>query len=127
MRTLATARASPYAIIVVTENGTATCGILSLPAEIQLRVAKLLKTGSVFEAVTSGYRLFLFEFSINERFDPGLRTYTASSGGSLLTLSRLQAVNVGRAVRDLPFGYVRVRAVTATSQLGTSATHRYRR
>ena len=37
------------------------------------------------------------------------------------------AAIVRRAVRDLPFGYVRVRAVTATNQIGTSAAHRFRR
>jgi hypothetical protein len=108
-------------------NGTATCGVLSLPAEIELNAAKLLKTGSVFEAVTAGYRLFLFEFSINERFEVGPRTHTVADTGSRLVLTRLDAENVGRAVRDLPFGYVRVRAVTATSQLGSSAAKRYRR
>ena len=77
--------------------------------------------------MSGGYRLFLFEFSINERFDEGLRTFAVASPGAALTLTRLQAENVRRAVRDLPFGYVRVRAVTATSQLGTSGSHRFRR
>ena len=103
------------------------CTVLSLPAEIKLSASLLVKTGSVFEVLTTGYRLFLFEFSMNERFDAGLRTHTISESGLLLTLSRLDAENVRRAVRDLPFGYVRVRAVTATSQLGTSAVYRFRR
>ncbi|MHC4473987.1 MAG: hypothetical protein ACYTDY_16110 [Planctomycetota bacterium] len=123
----ADAPAESRPLIVVTEFGLATCGILSLPGEIELRAAQLVKTGSVFEVLTTGYRLFLFEFSINERFDAGLRTHTISSTGPQVTLTRLDAVNVGRAVRDLPFGYVRVRAVTATSQLGSSAAHRFRR
>lgn len=114
-------------VIVVTENGTATCSVRSLPPEIELSAATLLRTGSSFEVTGGGYRLFLFEFSINERFDSGLRTFAVSSGGPALTLTRLQAENVGRAVRDLPFGYVRVRAVTATSQLGTSGVIRFRR
>ena len=62
-----------------------------------------------------------------ELFDVGPRTYTVSSVGPKLTLSRLQAENIGRAVRDLPFGYVRVRAVTTTNQLGTSEAFRFRR
>lgn len=121
------APAESRAVIVVTENGTATCYVRSLPPEIELSAAALLKPGSVFEVTGSGYRLFLFEFSINERFDAGLRTFSVAGNDPLLTLSRLQAENVGRAVRDLPFGYVRVRAVTATSQVGTSAVVRVRR
>lgn len=123
----ADAPAESRPLIVVTENGTATCGILSRPAEIELRAAQFVKTGSVIEAVTGGYRLFLYEFSINERFDAGIRTHTVAGSGPRLTLSRLDAENVRRAVRDLPFGYVRVRAVTATSQLGASAVVRFRR
>jgi hypothetical protein len=114
-------------LIVVTENGSATCGILTLPPDIELRAPKLVKTGAVFEVLSSGYRLFLFEFSINERFDAGLRTSTVATGTSTLTLSRLDAERVGRAVRDLPFGYVRVRAVTATNQIGASVAVRFRR
>jgi hypothetical protein len=114
-------------LIVVTENGTATCGILSLVPEIQLRAAKIAKTGSVFEALTAGYRLFLFEFSLNERFDVGLRTCTVANGAALLTLSHQDVERIGRAVRDLPFGYVRVRAVTATNQIGSSAAYKFRR
>jgi hypothetical protein len=114
-------------LIVVTENGTATCGLLSLAPPIELSAAKLEKTGAVFEALTAGYRLFLFEFSLNERFDQGLRTCTVASGTALLTLSRRDAERIGRAVRALPFGYVRVRAVTATNQIGASVAHRFER
>ena len=76
--------------------------------------------------LTLGFRLFVFEFSINENFVPGPRTYTASSDSPTLVLTQLQAENVGRAVRDLPFGYVRVRAVTTTNQIGISDPYRFR-
>lgn len=123
----ADASAETRPLIVVTENGSATCAILTLPPEIELRAPKLVKTGCVFEVLSAGFRLFLFEFSINERFDAGLRTATVATGASPLTLSRLDAERVARAVRDLPFGYVRVRAVTATNQIGASAPVRFRR
>ena len=114
-------------LIVVTENGSATCGLLSLGPTIEVGNAKIVKTGSVFEALTTGFRLFLWDFSINERFDVGLRTITISSPNALLTLTQLDAENVGRAVRDLPFVYMRVRGVTATNQTGTSIPVRLRR
>jgi len=123
----ADASAENRPLIVVTENGSATCGVLSLAPPIELRAAKIEKTGAVFEAVTAGYRLFLFEFSLNERFDVGVRTCTVPSDVAILALSRRDAERVGRAVRDLPFGYVRVRAVTATNQIGSSAAVRFRR
>lgn len=121
------APAETRSLIVVTENGIAVCGILSSVARPELLAATLAKTGSVFEVLTTGFRLFLFEFSINTEFVPGPRTYTASGEGPLLVLSQLQAENVGRAVRDLPFGYVRVRAVTTTNQIGISDPYRFRR
>jgi len=123
----ADAPAETRSVIVVTENGIAVCAILSSVAKPVLLAAKLVKTGSVFQVLSAGFRLFLFEFSINDQFVPGPRTYTAASTGPLLVLSQLQAENVGRAVRDLPFGYVRVRAVTATNQIGTSDPYRFRR
>jgi hypothetical protein len=114
-------------LIVVTENGIATCGLLSLGPTIEVGNARIVKTGSVFEALTTGFRLFLWDFSINERFDVGLRTTTINSPNALLTLTQLDAENVGRAVRDLPFVYMRVRGVTATNQTGTSTPVRLRR
>lgn len=114
------------AVIVVTENGTATCGILS-EANIELRAPLLVKTGAVVEALTTSFRQYVFEFSPNERFDPGPRTCAISSALPVLVLSRLDAERVGRAVRDLPFGYVRVRAVTATNLIGLSDPYRFRR
>ena len=123
----ADAAAENRPLIVVTENGSATCGILSSGATIEVGSAKIVKTGSVFEALTAGYRLFVYEFSINERFDAGPRTTSVASPTALLTLTRLDAENVGRAVRDLPFAYMRVRGVTATNQIGTSTPIRLRR
>jgi len=114
-------------LIVVTEFGSATCGVLSLVPKPVLDAADLLKTGAAFEVKTPGFRLFVFEFSINDRFDAGLRTFDVESSAALTTLTRLQARDVGRAVRDLPFGFVRVRAVTATDQIGTSDAARFRR
>jgi hypothetical protein len=114
-------------LIVVTENGIATCGILSSVAKPDLLSAKLVKTGAVFTVLSSGFRLYVFEFSINENFEEGLRTYAISTATPMLILTRLQAENVGRAVRDLPFGYVRVRGVTATNQFGVSDPYRFRR
>jgi hypothetical protein len=76
---------------------------------------------------TAGFRLFIFEFSINTNFEEGLRTYAASTTSATLVLTRLQAENVGRAVRDLPFGYVRVRGLTTTNQFGVSEPYRFRR
>jgi hypothetical protein len=113
-------------LIIVTENGTATCGILN-PPTIEVGSAKIVKTGSVFQALTAGFRLFVYEFSINERFEPGPRTATVASPTPLLTLTRLDAENIGRAVRDLPFAYMRVSGVTATNQIGTSTPVRLRR
>jgi hypothetical protein len=114
-------------VIVVTENGIATCGILSSAAKPELRAAELVKTGSVFEVLTAGFRLFLLEFSLNDQFVAGPRTYTVASSTPLVVLTQLQAENVGRAVRDLHFGFVRVRAVTTTNQIGTSDPYRFRR
>jgi len=114
-------------LIVVTENGIATCGILSNVAAPELLSAKLVKTGSVFNVTSSGFRLYVFEFSINTNFEEGLRTYAVSTTTPMLILTRLQAENIGRAVRDLPFGYVRVTGVTTTNQFGVSEPYRFRR
>jgi hypothetical protein len=113
-------------LLVVTENGIAQCNISS-GADIQLVPAQLLQTGSEFRVTSIGFRLFLFEFSINSNFDQGLRTYGVANATGTLTISNLDALNVARAVRDLPFGYVRVLAVTATNQVGMSDVFRFRR
>ena len=123
----ADAPAESRTLIVVTENGIATCGILSSAAAPELLAATLVKTGSSFSVLNTGFRLFIFEFSINANFEEGLRTYAVSTATSPLVLTRLQAENVGRAVRDLPFGYVRVRGLTATNQFGVSEPYRFRR
>jgi hypothetical protein len=123
----ADAPAESRQLIVVTESGIATCGILSSAAQPELLSAKLVKTGSVFQVLNEGFRLFIFEFSINTNFDAGLRTYAISTTSPTLALTQLQAENIGRAVRDLPFGYVRVRGVTATNQFGVSDPVRFRR
>ena len=68
----ADAPADSRQLIVVTENGIATCGILTSVEGPELLVASLLKTGSVFEVSTAGFRLVVFEFSINENFETGL-------------------------------------------------------
>ena len=75
----------------------------------------------------AGFRLLVFEFSINTDFEAGLRTYSVSTTEPTLVLTRLQAENIGRAVRDLPSGYVRVRGLTATNQTGISDPYRFRR
>jgi hypothetical protein len=123
----ADAPAESRQLIVVTENGIATCGILSNVAAPELLSAKLVKTGSVFNVTSSGFRLYVFEFSINTSFEEGLRTYAVSATAPMLILTRLQAENIGRAVRDLPFGYVRVTGVTTTNQFGVSEPYRFRR
>jgi hypothetical protein len=120
------AAAENRAVIVVTENGTASCGVLS-SATLDILAPALVRTGSVVQITSLGYRLFMFEFSINANFDAGLRTYVVTSDSPQLTLSRLQELAIGRAVRDLPFGYVRAQAVTATNLIGTSAVYRFRR
>ena len=86
-----------------------------------------MRTGSVFEVTTPGFRFFVFEFSMNERFEDGPRTYLVSTLTPLLTLTQLQDENVRRATRDLPFGYVRVQGVSVTNQIGRSETFRFRR
>jgi hypothetical protein len=123
----ADAPADTRQLIVVTENGIATCGVLSTLPPIDLLAATLVKTGSLFTAASSGLRLLVFDFSINENFEPGPRTYSVSSDTGTLGLTRLQAENIGRAVRDLHFGYVRVQGITTTNQTGTSEPYRFRR
>jgi hypothetical protein len=123
----ADAPAESRQLIVVTENGIATCGILSSAAAPELVSAKLVKTGAAFNVTNTGFRLFIFEFSINTDFETGLRTYMVSTVAPTLVLTQLQAEDIGRAVRDLPFGYVRVRGVTATNQFGISEPYRFRR
>jgi hypothetical protein len=115
------------AVIVVTENGTARCGIGTLAAAPELVASKLVKTGAVFMATGTGFRLFVFEFSLNELFSPGPRTVGVADSDGTLVLSRLDTVNVGRAFREHHKGWVRVRAITSINRVGTSAAQVVRR
>jgi hypothetical protein len=117
----ADAPAEDRAVIVVTQNGTAQCAIASDPSPPPLMAAKLVKTGALFVVPVSGFRLFVFEFSESPLFPTGLRTWAIATPGGSLTLSRLDANNVARAFRERHRGYVRVRAVTPTDRIATSA------
>jgi hypothetical protein len=121
------APAENRAVIVVTENGTARCGIASNPAPPTLVAAKLAKTGALFTVAGTGFRLFVFEFSVNEIFAPGVRTVDFADAAGALTLSRLQAFAVERAFRERTRGFVRVRAVTPTNRIATSDAQALRR
>ena len=121
------APAENRAVIVVTENGTARCGIASNPSPPTFVPAKLAKTGALFTVAGTGFRLFTFEFSVNELFTPGLRTVAFADADGSLTLSRLQAFAVERAFRERTRGFVRVRAVTPTNRIGVSAAQALRR
>jgi len=83
------APAENRAVIVVTQNGTARCGIASNPTPPTLVAAKLVKTGALFTVTGTGFRLFTFEFSVNELFTLGLRTVAFADADGSLTLSRL--------------------------------------
>jgi hypothetical protein len=123
----ADAPADTRSVIVVTENGTAQCGLASDPAPPPLVPAQLVKTGARFEVSVAGYRAFLFDFSVGGDFADGLRTWTIVSTTGVLTLNRLDAVNIERAFRGRHQGYVRVRALSATNRLATSEAYRVRR
>jgi len=115
------------AVIVVTENGTARCSIASDPSPPPLRAAKLVKTGAPFVVDDPRYRFLLFEFSESPLFPVGLHTVALAGTGGAVTLTRLAAMNVERAFRQGERGYVRVRGVTATNRLATSAAQPVRR
>ncbi len=121
------APAENRAVIVVTQNGTARCGIASNPSPPILLAAKLAKTGALFAVAGTGFRLFTFEFSVNELFTPGLRTVAFADADGSLTLSRLQAFAIERAFRERNRGFVRVRAVTPTNRIGLSDAQALRR
>ena len=123
----ADAPAENRAVIVVTEDGIARCGIASDPGAPALVASKLVKAGAVFTVPGTGFRLLVFEFSLNELFPAGLRTWTIAEPSGTLTLTRLDAVNVGNAFRSHHRGYVRVRAVTPTNRIGLSAPQVVRR
>jgi hypothetical protein len=109
------------AVIVVTENGTASCGIGVLVGGPELVAAKLVKTGARFTVASTGFRLLVFEFSMTPDFPDGPRTVTITSADTAeLVLSRQDVERIRRAFRDLHRGYVRVTGVTATNLFGTS-------
>ncbi len=122
----ADAPAETRSVIVVTQNGTATCAIASDPSPVPLAAAKLVKTGAVFVAPASGFRLFVFEFSESPLFPAGLRTWDIAGLVGTLTLTRLDANDVQRAFRERHSGWVRVRAVTATNRIATSVAQSIR-
>jgi hypothetical protein len=122
----ADAPAETRSVIVVTQNGTATCAIASDPSPPLLQAAKLVKTGAVFIVPTSGFRLFVFEFSESPLFPTGLRTWDIADPDGTLTLTRLDANNVQRAFRERHSGWVRVRAVTPTNRIATSVAQSVR-
>jgi hypothetical protein len=123
----ADAPAETRAVIVVTENGTAQCNIATAAPEPPLDAAKLVKSGAVFTVASSAFRLFLFEFSINDLFVPGLRTAAIPDADGTLILERRHTVAIEQACRDAHRGYVRVRAITPTNVVATSTGRVVRR
>ncbi|TMA97534.1 MAG: hypothetical protein E6J77_00145 [Deltaproteobacteria bacterium] len=112
---------------MITENGTARCGISTNPEPPTLLAAKLVKPGALFTVTSSSFRLFVFEFSVSELFTPGPETWTIADADGSLTLSRLDDVDIGRAYRERHRGFVRVRAVTTTNRIGISPAQTIRR
>ncbi|HJQ85704.1 MAG TPA: hypothetical protein VKA21_16575 [Candidatus Binatia bacterium] len=123
----ADAPAENRAVIVVTENGTARCGIASDPSPPPFLPAKLVKTGAVFLVPALGFRLFVFEFSESPLFPVGLRTVSIADPDGTLVLSRLHAVDIERAFRERHRGWVRLRAVTPTNRIAASVAEPIRR
>ena len=115
------------AVIVVTENGLARCGIGTLATAPVPIASKLVKTGAVFQVTDTRFRTVIFEFSLNELFAPGLCTWSIADADGTLVLSRLDVANIGRAFRDHHKGYVRVRGVTVTNRIGISPAQVVRR
>lgn len=109
------------AVIVVTENGTARCGIGVLIGGPQLVAAKLVKTGARFTVLSTGFRLLVFEFSMSPEFPEGPRTVLIASPDDVeLVLTRQDVDRIRRAFRDRHRGFVRVTGITATNLFGTS-------
>lgn len=121
------APAETRAVIVVTENGTARCAIATAAGAPVLDAAKLVKPGATFVVTSSGFRLFVFEFSIDDQFLPGLRTAGFADADGTLVLSRPDTVVIERAFREMLRGQVRVRAVTATNVIAVSGGQTIRR
>jgi hypothetical protein len=114
-------------VIVVTPNGTARCNIASAAPEPPLVAAKLVKAGAVFTVASTAFRLYVFEFSINDLFAPGLRTAGFPGAGGSLTLDGHDTAVIEQAFRDAHRGFVRVRAVTATNFIAVSSGQVIRR
>jgi len=123
----AEAPAETRAVIVVTENGTARCNIASNPSAPPLVAAKLVKSGALFTVASTAFRLFVFEFSLNDLFVPGVRTVALSAPTGSLTLDRPDTAAIEQAFRDAHRGFVRVRAITATNRVALSPGQSIRR
>jgi hypothetical protein len=121
------APAESRGVIVVTAAGTARCNIASDPAPPPFTAARLVKPGALFTVDAGGFRLFVFEFSLNDRFAAGLRTVAIPDADGVLALSRRDVAAVELAFRDARRGFVRVRAVTATNRIAASAGQSIRR
>jgi hypothetical protein len=116
------------AVIVVTQNGTARCGVGVLVGGPALVAAKLVKTGALFQVASTGFRLLVFEFSMAPDFPDGPRTLVlASPEDDRLVLTRRDVERIRRAFRDRHRGFVRVTGVTATNLFGTSDSAPIRR
>ena len=123
----ADAPAETRGVIVVTANGTARCNVATAAPEPPFEAAKLVKTGALFTVTSSAFRLFLFEFSINDQFVPGLRTAAIPDADGTLVLERRHTVAIEQALREAHRGYVRVRAITPTNVVATSTGRAIRR
>ncbi|MGH7896280.1 MAG: hypothetical protein ACREQL_16560 [Candidatus Binatia bacterium] len=114
------APAETRGVIVVTENGTARCNIASNPSPPPFTPAKLVKAGALFTVDSTAFRLFVFEFSINDLFAAGARTAGFTDADGSLTLTRADTAAIEQAFRDAHRGSVRVRAITATNRIAVS-------
>jgi hypothetical protein len=123
----ADAPAEIRAVIVVTPSGIARCNIATGAPEPPLVAAKLVKTGALFTVASTAFRLYVFEFSINDLFAPGLRTAGIPAADGSLTLDRADTVAIEQAFRDAHGGFVRVRAVTPTNFIAVSTGQSIRR
>jgi hypothetical protein len=123
----ADAPAEIRAVIVVTPSGIARCNIATAAPEPPLVAAKLVKTGALFTVSSSAFRLFVFEFSINDLFTPGVRTCGIPDPDGQLTLARPDTAAIEQAFRDAHRGFVRVRAVTPTNFIAVSTGQAIRR
>jgi hypothetical protein len=115
------------AVVVITPSGIARCNIASAAPEPPLVAAKLVKPGALFTVTSGAFRLFVFEFSLNDLFTPGLRTVSIPDADGSLALDDAETVAIERAFREAHRGAVRVRAVTATNFIAASSAQSIRR